>query len=108
MELLVKFSLLVVCGSVGGYFFDKEITAFCSFLFISHACPLQMGVRELYRGFSVIILRNGLSNSLFFTMREPLRRLILSLDDHKYMSKTLSERFANLRIYEYIYIYIYI
>lgn len=48
----------------------------------------NMGVKELYRGFSVIVMRNGLSNAMFFTMREPLRRKILRSDDY---STTRSE-----------------
>lgn len=36
------------------------------------------GVLELYRGMSVIVLRNGLSNTVFFCLREPLKALVLS------------------------------
>lgn len=34
------------------------------------------GLREFYRGFSAIILRNGPSNAFFFTLRTPLRELV--------------------------------
>uniref|UniRef100_A0A914I4K7 Uncharacterized protein n=1 Tax=Globodera rostochiensis TaxID=31243 RepID=A0A914I4K7_GLORO len=33
--------------------------------------------KEFYRGFSVIVLRNGCSNIMFFTLREPFRELVL-------------------------------
>jgi len=36
------------------------------------------GVMELYRGMSMIVLRNGLSNTVFFCLREPLKALVLS------------------------------
>uniref|UniRef100_A0A0N5APK0 Mitochondrial carrier protein n=1 Tax=Syphacia muris TaxID=451379 RepID=A0A0N5APK0_9BILA len=53
-----------------------------------------MGTKELYRGFSIIIFRNGFSNSLFFTMREPLRKKILLLDkEYSLHSKKFSDRF---------------
>uniref|UniRef100_A0AC34RJV2 Mitochondrial carrier protein n=1 Tax=Panagrolaimus sp. JU765 TaxID=591449 RepID=A0AC34RJV2_9BILA len=32
---------------------------------------------EFYRGFSVIVFRNGTSNILFFTLREPLKHLVM-------------------------------
>ncbi|CAD5229640.1 unnamed protein product [Bursaphelenchus okinawaensis] len=35
------------------------------------------GIHEFYRGLSLVVLRNGLSNSLFFTLREPLRLLFI-------------------------------
>ncbi|VDD95621.1 unnamed protein product [Enterobius vermicularis] len=53
-----------------------------------------MGVRELYRACSVIIVRNGLSNSLFFTLREPLWRKILRVDEYGFTSGRLSDRFV--------------
>ncbi|CAB3406732.1 unnamed protein product [Caenorhabditis bovis] len=37
----------------------------------------QYGLKEYYRGFSVIIARNSLSNTLFFTLREPLKNRII-------------------------------
>ena len=35
-----------------------------------------LGIREYYRGVSAILLRNGPSNALFFTLREPVRDLL--------------------------------
>ncbi|CAI4225962.1 unnamed protein product [Auanema sp. JU1783] len=35
------------------------------------------GYREYYRGFSVVMARNSLSNSLFFTFREPFKQMVL-------------------------------
>ncbi|RCN37284.1 hypothetical protein ANCCAN_16825 [Ancylostoma caninum] len=32
------------------------------------------GYREYYRGISVVLVRNSLSNALFFTLREPFKR----------------------------------
>ncbi|VDM77686.1 unnamed protein product [Strongylus vulgaris] len=32
------------------------------------------GYREYYRGISVVVLRNSLSNALFFTLREPFKK----------------------------------
>ena len=39
-----------------------------------------LGVREYYRGVSAILLRNGPSNALFFTLREPLRDILPTSD----------------------------
>ncbi|CAP38472.2 Protein CBG21695 [Caenorhabditis briggsae] len=39
----------------------------------------EYGYREYYRGFSVILVRNSLSNTLFFTLRDPLKHRIVSL-----------------------------
>uniref|UniRef100_A0A183CXA6 Mitochondrial carrier protein n=1 Tax=Gongylonema pulchrum TaxID=637853 RepID=A0A183CXA6_9BILA len=52
------------------YFYDlrNSISTLLTFL----------GVAELYRGLSLILLRNGLSNTVFFNLREPLRDVILS------------------------------
>lgn len=36
----------------------------------------ENGIRELYRGLSVILLRNGPSNALFLGLREPLQRAL--------------------------------
>lgn len=36
------------------------------------------GLREFYRGILLVVLRNGLSNSLFFTLREPLRLFLIN------------------------------
>jgi hypothetical protein len=36
----------------------------------------QYGVPEFYRGVSLVVFRNGTSNVLFFTLREPLREII--------------------------------
>ncbi|PAV90963.1 hypothetical protein WR25_19912 [Diploscapter pachys] len=47
------------------------------------------GFREYYRGLSIIVARNSLSNALFFTLREPLKQKIResgssdSLDKHR-------------------------
>ncbi|VDN20730.1 unnamed protein product [Gongylonema pulchrum] len=41
----------------------------------------KIGLKELYRGFTVILWRNGLSNVLFFTLRKPLREIIVSNED---------------------------
>ncbi|CAJ0578166.1 unnamed protein product, partial [Mesorhabditis spiculigera] len=38
------------------------------------------GLHEFWRGFSVVVARNGLSNILFFGLRVPLRDLILKLN----------------------------
>uniref|UniRef100_A0A7E4V516 Solute carrier family 25 member 51 n=2 Tax=Panagrellus redivivus TaxID=6233 RepID=A0A7E4V516_PANRE len=35
------------------------------------------GIREFYRGFSLVIFRNGFSNTLFFTLRDPLKHEII-------------------------------
>ncbi|CAL2039760.1 hypothetical protein CAEBREN_08946 [Caenorhabditis brenneri] len=37
------------------------------------------GYREYYRGFSVVLLRNGLSNALYFTLKGPLKQKVLEL-----------------------------
>lgn len=34
----------------------------------------QYGYREYYRGMSAVVMRNGCSNTIFFALREPLRR----------------------------------
>lgn len=39
------------------------------------------GYREYYRGFSVILLRNSLSNTLFFTLRDPFKQKVLALQE---------------------------
>ncbi|PIC32976.1 hypothetical protein B9Z55_013124 [Caenorhabditis nigoni] len=39
----------------------------------------EYGYREYYRGFSVILVRNSLSNTLFFTLRDPLKQRIMDL-----------------------------
>lgn len=36
----------------------------------------KLGLREFYRGLSAIILRNGPSNALFFTLRSPIKELV--------------------------------
>ncbi|KAI6191806.1 Solute carrier family 25 member 51 [Aphelenchoides bicaudatus] len=38
----------------------------------------KYGPREFYRGYTLIIFRNGMSNILFFTLREPLREQIIN------------------------------
>uniref|UniRef100_A0A1I7Y5X0 Solute carrier family 25 member 51 n=1 Tax=Steinernema glaseri TaxID=37863 RepID=A0A1I7Y5X0_9BILA len=35
------------------------------------------GIPEFYRGMSLVLVRNGLSNACFFTLREPLKRTIV-------------------------------
>ncbi|KAM3728310.1 Mitochondrial nicotinamide adenine dinucleotide transporter SLC25A51 [Dirofilaria immitis] len=40
----------------------------------------RIGPKELYRGFTVVLLRNGLSNVLFFTLRKPFRNLVIDCD----------------------------
>ncbi|CAI2350639.1 unnamed protein product [Caenorhabditis sp. 36 PRJEB53466] len=39
----------------------------------------EYGYREYYRGFSVILVRNSLSNTLFFTLRDPLKQKVVEL-----------------------------
>uniref|UniRef100_A0A915A7S4 Solute carrier family 25 member 51 n=1 Tax=Parascaris univalens TaxID=6257 RepID=A0A915A7S4_PARUN len=39
----------------------------------------KLGPRELYRGLSLVLVRNGFSNSLFFTLRDPLRVYVFDL-----------------------------
>uniref|UniRef100_A0A0N4ZTL7 ADP/ATP translocase n=1 Tax=Parastrongyloides trichosuri TaxID=131310 RepID=A0A0N4ZTL7_PARTI len=39
------------------------------------------GPKEYYRGLSVIIFRNGLSNALFFTLRKPLKNCLINEND---------------------------
>ncbi|GMR32033.1 hypothetical protein PMAYCL1PPCAC_02228 [Pristionchus mayeri] len=39
------------------------------------------GFFEFYRGISMVIFRNSLSNALFFTLREPCREMVLSAKD---------------------------
>ncbi|KIH66351.1 hypothetical protein ANCDUO_03320, partial [Ancylostoma duodenale] len=34
------------------------------------------GYREYYRGISVVLVRNSLSNALFFTLKEPFKRTV--------------------------------
>ncbi|VDN58415.1 unnamed protein product [Dracunculus medinensis] len=41
----------------------------------------KLGLRELYRGLSVVLIRNGFGNALFFNLREPIRNAVLSLDE---------------------------
>ncbi|GMT32654.1 hypothetical protein PFISCL1PPCAC_23951 [Pristionchus fissidentatus] len=36
------------------------------------------GFFEFYRGMSMVVMRNSLSNALFFTLREPCREMVLS------------------------------
>jgi len=53
------------------------------------------GVLELYRGMSVIVLRNGLSNTVFFCLREPLKALVLStVEPLRHPNSTLKEGIA--------------
>ena len=49
-----------------------------------HAAQLlaPMGVRELYRGVSAILIRNGPSNALFFALRGPLHDALPEWPEH--------------------------
>ncbi|XGW07064.1 hypothetical protein V3C99_016958 [Haemonchus contortus] len=37
------------------------------------------GVREYYRGLSVVLARNSLSNALFFTLKEPFKKTVIEI-----------------------------
>jgi len=50
----------------------------------------KFGLKEFYRGFSVIVFRNGTSNTLFFTLREPLKHAILDNAPSKNKSYVLN------------------
>lgn len=39
----------------------------------------RYGFTEFYRGYTVIVCRNGLSNILFFTLRDPLKHQIMDV-----------------------------
>ncbi|CAI5448802.1 unnamed protein product [Caenorhabditis angaria] len=41
----------------------------------------KYGISEYYRGFSVIFVRNSLSNTIFFTLREPLKQKVLEIPE---------------------------
>ena len=64
--LLTPFERIQVVLQVKKYN-ERYLNTFHAFREIS-----GLGVRELYRGTSSIVLRNGLSNILFFGLREPL------------------------------------
>uniref|UniRef100_A0AAF5Q6K5 Mitochondrial carrier protein n=1 Tax=Wuchereria bancrofti TaxID=6293 RepID=A0AAF5Q6K5_WUCBA len=51
----------------------------------------KIGAKELYRGFTVVLLRNGSSNVLFFSLRKPFRDLVINCDQH-YISRYISDR----------------
>lgn len=51
----------------------------------------KIGPKELYRGFTVILMRNGFSNVLFFTFREPLRDLVVVLEQ-QYVSYDINQK----------------
>uniref|UniRef100_A0A1I7U643 Solute carrier family 25 member 43 n=1 Tax=Caenorhabditis tropicalis TaxID=1561998 RepID=A0A1I7U643_9PELO len=53
------------------------------------------GYREYYRGFSVILIRNSLSNTLFFTLRDPLKEKILELQDGKGLPVPVQQLFGD-------------
>ncbi|VDK62400.1 unnamed protein product [Onchocerca ochengi] len=40
----------------------------------------KIGPKELYRGFTIVLLRNGLSNVFFFTLRKPFRDFVIDCD----------------------------
>ncbi|VDN00861.1 unnamed protein product [Thelazia callipaeda] len=54
----------------------------------------KIGSKELYRGFSLVLLRNGLSNVLFFSFRKPLRDLVINFD-RKCISEDLNSRISD-------------
>ncbi|XGW34110.1 hypothetical protein V3C99_018137 [Haemonchus contortus] len=42
--------------------------------------PFQVhGYREYYRGLSVVLARNSLSNALFFTLKEPFKKTVVEI-----------------------------
>ncbi|TKR80822.1 hypothetical protein L596_014826 [Steinernema carpocapsae] len=53
------------------------------------------GIPEFYRGFSLILFRNGLSNAVFFTLREPVKRHIISNCSSKEPPSTVLHLFAD-------------
>lgn len=54
----------------------------------------KIGVKELYRGFTVVLLRNGSSNVLFFTLRKPFRDVVINCDQ-QYISQYISDSLGN-------------
>ncbi|MFH4977944.1 hypothetical protein AB6A40_004653 [Gnathostoma spinigerum] len=38
----------------------------------------RIGPREMYRGLTLVVFRNGLSNAVFFSLRDPLRNSLLA------------------------------
>ncbi|VDK80000.1 unnamed protein product [Cylicostephanus goldi] len=55
------------------------------------------GYREYYRGISMVMIRNSLSNALFFTLREPFKKavsaqIVLPLNFKTYRSSFISSR----------------
>uniref|UniRef100_A0A1I7WAQ4 Solute carrier family 25 member 51 n=1 Tax=Heterorhabditis bacteriophora TaxID=37862 RepID=A0A1I7WAQ4_HETBA len=51
------------------------------------------GVREYYRGLSVILARNSLSNTLFFTLKEPFKKAVM--DTHPPINNSLMQLVAD-------------
>ncbi|VBB31870.1 unnamed protein product, partial [Acanthocheilonema viteae] len=51
----------------------------------------KIGAKELYRGFTVVLLRNGSSNVLFFTLRKPFRDFVINCDQ-QYAPRYISDR----------------
>ncbi|CAD6191633.1 unnamed protein product [Caenorhabditis auriculariae] len=47
------------------------------------------GFREYYRGYSVVVVRNALSNSMFFTLRDPLKKIITESARDSNLSKNV-------------------
>lgn len=49
------------------------------------------GYREYYRGFSVILIRNSLSNTIFFTLRDPLKQKIVGIPQAGRLPESLQQ-----------------
>lgn len=49
----------------------------------------SFGLTEFYRGLSLVVLRNGLSNALFFSLRGPLKHAINQLSSEEKVEEGL-------------------
>lgn len=53
------------------------------------------GYKEYYRGVSVVIVRNSLSNAIYFTLKTPLKQKVLSLQKGSAMPNEAHERIGD-------------
>ncbi|XP_003375775.1 conserved hypothetical protein [Trichinella spiralis] len=51
----------------------------------------RISLREYYRGLSAVVLRNGGSNVLFFSLRDPLKEIFTSRTKHLFRETNLSD-----------------
>ncbi|CAD6189360.1 unnamed protein product [Caenorhabditis auriculariae] len=117
--LYEQFQKTLHCPHTGTFTFCHAQAAMCAGFVEASMCPLERvqvllqttahhekfrnsaevvkqlrshGVHEFYRGLSVILVRNGLSNLLFFGFREPLNRKLVEVTHRN----DISNRFTGI------------